>query len=57
MRLSPRPTPFEDEFRQQLPDVQLEDELFEQAGRNVMNGGPIVGQFRAWPKLSRVWSS
>jgi transcriptional regulator GlxA family with amidase domain len=25
-----------DDFRQQFPDVQLEDELFEKAGRDVM---------------------
>jgi transcriptional regulator GlxA family with amidase domain len=25
-----------DEFRQQFPDIQLEDELFAQAGRDVM---------------------
>jgi hypothetical protein len=37
-RPSPRPTPFRDEFRQQFPDVQLEDELFEKVGRNVMVG-------------------
>ena len=27
-----------DDFRQQFPDVQLEDELFEKAGRDVMTG-------------------
>jgi transcriptional regulator GlxA family with amidase domain len=27
-----------DDFRQQFPDVQLEDELFEKAGRDVMVG-------------------
>jgi hypothetical protein len=27
-----------DEFRQQFPDIQLEDELFAQAGRDVMTG-------------------
>ena len=27
-----------DEFRQHFPDFQLEDELFVQAGRNVMTG-------------------
>jgi hypothetical protein len=27
-----------DEFRQQFPDIQLEDELFTQAGRDVMIG-------------------
>ena len=27
-----------DEFRQQFPDVQLEDELFVEAGRDVMTG-------------------
>jgi hypothetical protein len=30
--------PFRDEFRQQFLDVQLKDELFEKAGRNVMVG-------------------
>ena len=27
-----------DDFRQQFPDVQLEDELFQKAGRDVMVG-------------------
>jgi hypothetical protein len=27
-----------DDFRQQFPDVQLEDELFEKVGRDVMVG-------------------
>jgi hypothetical protein len=27
-----------DDFHQQFPDVQLEDELFEKAGRDVMVG-------------------
>uniref|UniRef100_A0ACD5VT66 Uncharacterized protein n=1 Tax=Avena sativa TaxID=4498 RepID=A0ACD5VT66_AVESA len=27
-----------DEFRQQFPDIQLEDELFVEAGRDVMTG-------------------
>jgi transcriptional regulator GlxA family with amidase domain len=38
------------EFREQFPDFQLEDELFQQAGRDVMTGlayswkkRPIIG--------------
>ena len=47
MRRTPRPSntgtwPYHqrtlDEFREHFPDFQLEDELFAQAGRDVMTG-------------------
>ena len=31
-----------DEFREHFPDFQLEDELFAQAGRDVMTGIPYA---------------